>query len=111
MRGVVGFRVTPTVRVILRVVVGVWVVVTYDWGRLFPTRPALAGGDVIELPGSLASVGGGGGAGGQGHGRGDEGQEVDSACAPLRRLAGVSSSACPSFSSFLCLARPRRKES
>ena len=78
MRGVVGFRVTPTVRVILRVVVGVWVVVTYDWGRLFPTRPALAGGDVIELPGSLASVpsrggGGGGGRGSREGGRGSVG--------------------------------------
>ena len=56
-------------------------------------------------------VGVGVGVGGEGHGRVDEGQEVDSACAPLRRLAGVSSSACPSLSSFLCLARPRRKES
>ena len=82
MRGMVGFRVTPTVRVILRVilrvVVGVWVVVTYDWGRLFPTRPALAGGDVIELPGSLASVpsrggGGGGGRGSREGGRGSGG--------------------------------------
>ena len=46
MRGVVGFRVTPTARVTLRVVVRVRVAVTCDKGRLFPARPALAGGDV-----------------------------------------------------------------